>query len=76
LEKASGEMIPSLPAITEDELLRMEQKNKIIAERALASIGKGVSTEAQGIFDALNKTYSTTIGLLLSKLLVLIDRYV
>lgn len=56
LEKPSGEENLQLPNITEDDLLRMEQRNKAVAERALASIGRGVSTEAQAIFDALNKT--------------------
>ncbi len=56
LEKAAGEEVSSIPAISEEELLRMEQKNKGIAERAIASIGKDVTAEAQSIFDALNKT--------------------
>ncbi|CAH0491595.1 unnamed protein product [Peronospora farinosa] len=46
----------TLPAISEEDLLRAEQRNKGLAERALASIGQGVSGEAQAIFDALNKT--------------------
>lgn len=52
-----GEINMNLPNVSEEELLKMEQKNKGIAERALASIGKGVSAEGQAIFDALNKTY-------------------
>ncbi|CAI5708542.1 unnamed protein product [Peronospora destructor] len=46
----------TLPAISEEDLLRAEQRNKGLAQRALASIGQGVSGEAQTIFDALNKT--------------------
>lgn len=46
----------ALPGVSEEELLRAEQRNKAQAERALASIGQGVSSEAQAIFDALNKT--------------------
>ncbi|RMX68398.1 hypothetical protein KXD40_000129 [Peronospora effusa] len=46
----------TLPAISEEDLMRAEQRNKGLAERALASIGQGVSGEAQAIFDALNKT--------------------
>ncbi|TYZ64708.1 hypothetical protein PybrP1_011061 [[Pythium] brassicae (nom. inval.)] len=56
LAKAPADANVGLPNITEDDLLRLEQRNKSVAERALASIGKGVSTEAQTIFDALNKT--------------------
>lgn len=56
LEKAPADVNASLPNISEEDLLRLEQRNKGVAERALASIGKGVSTEAQTIFDALNKT--------------------
>ncbi|DBA04653.1 TPA: hypothetical protein N0F65_012236 [Lagenidium giganteum] len=55
LEKGSGEAL-QLPHITEEDLVRLEQRNKGIAERAIASIGKDVSAEAQTIFDALNKT--------------------
>ena len=47
----------TLPWISEAELKRAEHRNKGVAERALASIGQGVSVEAQMIFDALNKTY-------------------
>lgn len=54
---ADGENDAELPHISEEELLRLEQRNKENAERALASIGNGVSPEAQAIFDALNKTY-------------------
>lgn len=57
MEKAPASVNASLPNISEDDLLRLEQRNKGVAERALASIGKGVSAEAQTIFDALNKTY-------------------
>lgn len=57
LEKAPADLNASLPHISEDDLLRMEQRNKDVAMRALASIGEDVSTEAQTIFDALNKTY-------------------
>uniref|UniRef100_A0AAV1UJL5 AD domain-containing protein n=1 Tax=Peronospora matthiolae TaxID=2874970 RepID=A0AAV1UJL5_9STRA len=46
----------TLPRISEAELKRAEHRNKGVAERALASIGQGVSSEAQLIFDALNKT--------------------
>ncbi|CCI47354.1 unnamed protein product [Albugo candida] len=53
---ADGENDAELPHISEEELLRLEQRNKENAERALASIGNGVSPEAQAIFDALNKT--------------------
>jgi protein LSM12 len=56
VEKAPVDAVLSLPHVSEEELLKMEQKNKGIAERALASIGKDVSAEAQAIFDALNKT--------------------
>ncbi|KAG7395109.1 protein with role in RNA processing [Phytophthora boehmeriae] len=56
LERAPAGLQLVLPAISEDELLRLEQKNKGQAERALAAIGQGVSAEAQTIFDALNKT--------------------
>ncbi|KAJ0411989.1 hypothetical protein ATCC90586_009946 [Pythium insidiosum] len=56
VEKAPGDANLALPSVSEEDLLRLEQKNKGIAERALASIGKGVSAEAQAIFDALNKT--------------------
>ncbi|TMW66485.1 hypothetical protein Poli38472_004250 [Pythium oligandrum] len=56
IEKAAGDANLNLPHISEDDLLRLEQKNKGIAERALASIGENVSAEAQAIFDALNKT--------------------
>ncbi|KAG1707380.1 hypothetical protein DVH05_026571 [Phytophthora capsici] len=56
LEAAPAGLMLTLPAISEDELQRMEQRNKGVAERALASIGQGVSGEAQSIFDALNKT--------------------
>lgn len=56
LKKAPADANLSLPSVSEDDLLRMEQRNKGIAERALASIGKDVTSEAQAIFDALNKT--------------------
>ncbi|KAL3662668.1 hypothetical protein V7S43_012512 [Phytophthora oleae] len=56
LEPAPAGLMLTLPAISEDELQRMEHRNKGLAERALASIGQGVSGEAQSIFDALNKT--------------------
>ncbi|KAG2760030.1 hypothetical protein JG687_00003579 [Phytophthora cactorum] len=56
LERAPAGLMLTLPAISADELQRMEQRNKGVAERALASIGQGVSGEAQAIFDALNKT--------------------
>lgn len=62
LEKAPADLNTSLPHITEDDLLRMEQRNKDVAMRALASIGKDVTTEAQTIFDALNKTYVTILS--------------
>ncbi|GMF38304.1 unnamed protein product [Phytophthora fragariaefolia] len=57
LEAAPAGLQLTLPAISEEELHRVEQRNKGLAERALASIGQGVSGEAQAIFDALNKTY-------------------
>nr|CCA23876.1 conserved hypothetical protein [Albugo laibachii Nc14] len=53
---ADAESESGLPHISEEELLRLEQRNKENAQRALASIGPGVSPEAQAIFDALNKT--------------------
>ncbi|KAG6612678.1 uncharacterized protein IUM83_03225 [Phytophthora cinnamomi] len=56
LEAAPAGLQLTLPAISEDELQRVEQRNKGLAERALASIGQGVTGEAQAIFDALNKT--------------------
>lgn len=56
LEKAPAGLVPTLPAISADELQRVEQRNKGIAQRVLASIGQGVTGEAQAIFDALNKT--------------------
>ncbi|GLE08706.1 hypothetical protein PINS_up020069 [Pythium insidiosum] len=55
VEKAPSDANLALPSVSEDDLLRLEQKNKGIAERALASIGKGVSAEAQAIFDALQQ---------------------
>ncbi|RLN10746.1 hypothetical protein BBJ28_00008897 [Nothophytophthora sp. Chile5] len=57
LEAAPEGVELALPAVSEEELQRVEQRNKGIAERALASIGQGVSSEAQATFDALNKTY-------------------
>lgn len=68
LEKAPADANVNLPNISEDDLLRLEQRNKDVAERALASIGKDVSAEAQTIFDALNKTYVSSL-LLISPLL-------
>ncbi|EGZ26271.1 hypothetical protein PHYSODRAFT_555839 [Phytophthora sojae] len=56
LEPAPAGLQLTLPAISEEELQRLEQRNKGLAERAMASIGQGVSAEAQAIFDALNKT--------------------
>ncbi|RLN98803.1 hypothetical protein BBJ28_00017360 [Nothophytophthora sp. Chile5] len=56
LEAAPEGVELALPAVSEEELQRVEQRNKGIAERALASIGQGVSSEAQATFDALNKT--------------------
>lgn len=57
LEPAPAGLQLTLPAISEEELQRVEQRNKGLAEKALASIGQGVTGEAQAIFDALNKTY-------------------
>ena len=57
LDPAPAGLQLTLPAISEEDLLRAEQRNKGLAERALASIGQGVSVEAQAVFDALNKTY-------------------
>ncbi|KAL4110758.1 hypothetical protein PRIC1_002446 [Phytophthora ramorum] len=56
LEPAPAGLQLTLPVISDEELQRMEQRNKGVAERALASIGQGVTGEAQTIFDALNKT--------------------
>ncbi|KAE9008393.1 hypothetical protein PR003_g17616 [Phytophthora rubi] len=56
LEPAPAGLQLTLPAISEEELQRVEQRNKGLAEKALASIGQGVTGEAQAIFDALNKT--------------------
>ncbi|OWZ12147.1 hypothetical protein PHMEG_00014732 [Phytophthora megakarya] len=56
LEAAPAGLQLTLPAISDEELQRLEQRNKDQAERALASIGQNVSGEAQAIFDALNKT--------------------
>lgn len=61
LEPAPAGLLLTLPAVSEEELLRAEQRNKGLAERALASIGQGVSGEAQAIFDALNKTYDGSV---------------
>ncbi|POM59467.1 hypothetical protein PHPALM_31798 [Phytophthora palmivora] len=56
LEPAPAGLQLTLPVISDEELQRVEQRNKGLAERALASIGQGVTAEAQAIFDALNKT--------------------
>ncbi|KAI9920630.1 hypothetical protein PsorP6_000188 [Peronosclerospora sorghi] len=56
IEPAPASLLLTLPTISEEELQRAEQRNRGLAVRALASIGQGVSAEAQDIFDALNKT--------------------
>ncbi|KAG7378832.1 protein with role in RNA processing [Phytophthora pseudosyringae] len=56
LEPAPAGLMLTLPVVSDEELQRVEQRNKGLAERALASIGQGVSVEAQSVFDALNKT--------------------
>ncbi|OQS00551.1 hypothetical protein ACHHYP_03408 [Achlya hypogyna] len=42
--------------VSEDELRKLEERTRLQAEKAIASIGKNVSPTGQAIFDALSKT--------------------
>ncbi|OQR90231.1 hypothetical protein THRCLA_22568 [Thraustotheca clavata] len=42
--------------VSEEELRKLEQRTRLQAEKAIASIGKNVSPMGQALFDALSKT--------------------
>merc|ERR1711939_754311 len=61
-----GKLVPELPAINATKILQLEAHALQLAELSELKIGKGVTAEAQDIFDALDFTLpcyweSTTI---------------